>query len=549
MKCSLSKKLIGILGIGLLLAFFGQIGTRYLFEIPTLITLESQSDAKDIEQVRLAISRLQRSLRLSVSDHAAWDQTYEFFQSDENKPLFQNYIDANLVDETLETLDVDGVVFVDVMGKVKYAFERDRIRDNDVLRDKFVPPNVDAQKRYQENGEVEHEYITGGIYESNIGPVSFGAGHILPSERPFPEPIGTVFFWRLLDQSFFVAISKDLQTEVRFSPVSETVGNTRKKAILDALQESGSWQLPRDAKEKLHWVLNDIQGKPVILIAQSANKRSFSQTVISHSVIVGFACSALILTILVLFFSRTVITRLLLARSLMLEIINTGDYSRRLPAGKSDELDSMFYQFNQLLGYIQKQNQELLEQNKTLVELSEQDALTGISNRRYLDEVLDRTWRQCARSGKMMSVLMIDVDYFKPYNDTYGHPAGDKVLVQIAETLQHNLHRATDYLARYGGEEFCVVLTDTNNSAAVSVAERLRVEIQNLRIRSDVSDCADVVTVSIGVATFIPDAKVHDINMVKAADEALYEAKALGRNCVYLKGGMSKDGLMNIKRN
>lgn len=549
MKLSLSNKLIAILAVGLLLAFLGQIGTRYLFEIPNLLTLEAESDVKAIEQVRLAIFRLQQSLSLSARNHAAWDDTYEFIQSAEDEPVFEKYVEANLDDDTLELLDTDGVVFVDGEGKVKFAFERDRIGENVNLASKFQPPNVEAEHRYRENGEVEDELISEGIFQSNIGPVMFAAGHIVTNDRPFPAPMGTIIFWRLLDQSFFNTISRGLQTGIDFFSIPEIAENTRQMRLLEELRDSGSWQLPRDANGKLHWVLHDNQHKAIILIEQSANKRGFSQAIVSSSVVVGFACSALILTILVLFFSRTVITRLLEARKLMLEIINTGDYGRRLPAGKSDELDSMFSQFNQLLEYIQTQNRELVEQNKTLAELSEQDALTGISNRRYLDEVLDRTWRQCARSGKMMSVLMIDVDYFKPYNDTYGHPAGDKVLVQIAQTLQHNLHRATDYLARYGGEEFCVVLTDTNNSAAMSVAERLRLEIQNLRIRSDVSKCADVVTVSIGVATFMPEAKVHDINMVKAADEALYEAKALGRNCVYLKGGMEKSGLMNIKGN
>ena len=235
--------------------------------------------------------------------------------------------------------------------------------------------------------------------------------------------------------------------------------------------------------------------------------------------------SAFILIIVVVFFSHTVIRRLLHAKETMLQIINTGEYDKRLKTNNQDEIDTMFTQFNQ----------ELVEQNQELAQLSEQDALTGIANRRYLEEVLDRSWRNCARSERVMSVLMIDVDFFKPFNDEYGHPAGDQVLRQIAQTLKHNLHRATDYLARYGGEEFCVILTDTKPEDALSVAERLRSKIQELHIRSDVSHCANVVTVSIGIATISPDAKVLEMDMVKAADEALYEAKRQGRNCVYLQ--------------
>jgi diguanylate cyclase (GGDEF)-like protein len=137
------------------------------------------------------------------------------------------------------------------------------------------------------------------------------------------------------------------------------------------------------------------------------------------------------------------------------------------------------------------------------------------------------------RAKRPISVLMIDVDYFKPYNDRYGHLAGDRVLKQVAESLQENLHRATDFVARYGGEEFCVVLTETPLDHAVRVAEGLRKAVMDLGIRHENAPQAGVVTISIGIASAMANQAVVHIDLLREADRALYRAKEFGRNRVF----------------
>jgi diguanylate cyclase (GGDEF)-like protein/PAS domain S-box-containing protein len=160
------------------------------------------------------------------------------------------------------------------------------------------------------------------------------------------------------------------------------------------------------------------------------------------------------------------------------------------------------------------------------------DALTGIHNRRYLNEVLDHLIRTQSRSHSALSVMMIDIDYFKRYNDAYGHAAGDECLISIAETLSESMLRADDFVARYGGEEFTIVLPFTNESGAVIIAERLLKSVQNLRIPHGNSDAADCVTISIGVTTGSAQHTQTGTDYLKRSDEALYLSKHGGRNKV-----------------
>lgn len=174
--------------------------------------------------------------------------------------------------------------------------------------------------------------------------------------------------------------------------------------------------------------------------------------------------------------------------------------------------------------------EELIEKNRLLEELSTTDALTGISNRRFVDETLELEFMRARRHGTPLSVVMGDVDHFKRVNDDFGHPAGDRVLRMVAQILQRRL-RATDFAGRYGGEEFLVVLGAPEDGAQL-LAERWRCEIEEAPL--DV--CGDVpisVTMSFGVATITADMEEPE-DLVAAADTALYEAKSAGRNRVAL---------------
>lgn len=169
--------------------------------------------------------------------------------------------------------------------------------------------------------------------------------------------------------------------------------------------------------------------------------------------------------------------------------------------------------------------------NRELTRLSAVDGLTGIANRRQFDEALSREWRRCLREREPLALLMVDVDFFKQYNDGYGHQEGDECLKVVAETLRVKLRRPADIVARYGGEEFAAILPDTGLEGAMLVAEAMRSAVQALGLPHEGS-AFGVVTVSIGVAAFVPQLAEGMPRLLSAADWALYEAKRQGRNGV-----------------
>jgi diguanylate cyclase (GGDEF)-like protein len=175
----------------------------------------------------------------------------------------------------------------------------------------------------------------------------------------------------------------------------------------------------------------------------------------------------------------------------------------------------------------------LNESNLDLADKVHYDALTGIYNRRYMEDALSRLICSISRAaGAQLSVLMLDVDYFKNYNDTYGHSAGDVCLKAIAETLLASITRVGDFAARYGGEEFIVILPNTNKHGADKIANRILEKVRALGILHEKSDVAPYVTISIGITTGNIDYSQSGDDYIKRADAALYMSKQSGRDRV-----------------
>jgi two-component system chemotaxis family response regulator WspR len=180
---------------------------------------------------------------------------------------------------------------------------------------------------------------------------------------------------------------------------------------------------------------------------------------------------------------------------------------------------------------LHESQRKLMEINAELQRLTHVDGLTGLSNRRYFDEFIDAQWKLATREATPLSMLMIDVDNFKRYNDTYGHLAGDEVLKAIAGAMRKSFARPTDLTARFGGEEFVVVLPATPPEALPALGERLLENVAALNIAHTGSPLG-VVSVSIGGATKIPATGEDFVPLMENADSALYEAKGTGKNRV-----------------
>jgi two-component system chemotaxis family response regulator WspR len=181
---------------------------------------------------------------------------------------------------------------------------------------------------------------------------------------------------------------------------------------------------------------------------------------------------------------------------------------------------------------------ELTQVNAELLKLSCQDGLTGVANRRHFDETMEMEWKRAIRNGRPLSLMMIDIDFFKNYNDHFGHIPGDECLKMVAETLGMCLRRPADFVTRYGGEEFAVILPETDLAGAAKLAEEMRKAVESRSVAHPRSVAAPVVTISAGAACIAPErGETGNMqNLIAMADGALLQAKRQGRNRVVTVG-------------
>lgn len=182
--------------------------------------------------------------------------------------------------------------------------------------------------------------------------------------------------------------------------------------------------------------------------------------------------------------------------------------------------------------------QQLEGANRELQLLSSLDGLTGIANRKHFDEILEKEWRRGLRDSKPVSLILMDIDYFKDYNDNYGHLAGDDCLKKVAKKIKDLLKRPGDVVARYGGEEFAIILPDTISEDAVKIAEDIRISIESLDISHSHSQVSNLITCSLGVASIYPKNYLSTNDLIEASDKALYQAKHNGRNRIEISEKM-----------
>lgn len=173
----------------------------------------------------------------------------------------------------------------------------------------------------------------------------------------------------------------------------------------------------------------------------------------------------------------------------------------------------------------------LKKANQELERLAALDGLTSVANRRQFDKILQQEWYRLKREQLPLSLILCDVDYFKRYNDRYGHLEGDNCLKQVASAIASASRRPADLVARYGGEEFAAILPNTTAEGALKVAESIRKQVEQLKITHALSDVSQYVSLSLGVATIVPTADNSPQDLIEIADRALYLAKQQGRNC------------------
>jgi diguanylate cyclase (GGDEF)-like protein len=317
---------------------------------------------------------------------------------------------------------------------------------------------------------------------------------------------------------------RDLSNEPKFVAALRAAGDDTRTAELDgAMRVVGHAQLA-DTGASLAVML------PLENVIASANYRAL--VAIGKIVVAGILCM-----LLVWLGGELLVLRPIRSLSEGAALLGSGQLDARIStSGLAPELKQLGDSFNDMAAQLREREDELRRANATLSNLANNDALTGIANRRSFDEQLAVEWRRTRRDGASISLLAIDVDHFKKFNDCYGHVEGDACLRRVARVLDDAARRAGDFAARIGGEEFALLLPNASLADASLIAEALREDIQALNIVHSGSPDARV-TISIGVAAAPPERIGLMSDLVDRADAALYRAKRAGRNRVVFDGG------------
>lgn len=504
-----------------------QLVTRQLIELPELYAQERSNDLIAVQHLREVLGTEVTHKRELVEDGAHWTDAYEFVEMDVADPGFAQFIAREFTYvETMHVVPrINGYLYFAIDGELVYE------SSHDLLTEDEGEPLELPLTAFPLPPEDDYTATRGGFLASRSGPALYAITGITNDERDI-KPNGYLVVWRKMDKQFFDEVLGPFGVE--FS-VLEAAGNM---ALVSSIRNTPDGVLFRDEKNYLSWLIDDTaSGEPLFVVRQLASPRLFNDGLLSAASAVGITASALALAFFAFILSRRVISPILQISGFMEAVADTEDFSRRLPITRDDELGTVGSQLNELLERVESQDAALKSKNATLELLAERDPLTSLRNRRAFDRALRDDWARAKRADGQISCIMIDVDYFKDYNDNYGHQAGDKVLQMVAGVLERSVLRATDSVSRYGGEEFIILLPNTSNSDAAELANRVVKSVNDQAIMHEHSECAAVVTVSAGVATGQPAKAATPESFVKAADEALYCAKKVGRNRA-LNGGV-----------
>ncbi|MCK5782848.1 MAG: diguanylate cyclase [Desulfobacterales bacterium] len=465
------------------------------------------------EQIIKTIQSEEQHFSSFVRDWGVWTASFNFIED-----LNQNYIDENLTIEALDIIGTACVLYFDSDFNLRYHYSPP---ENVVLAES-VAKAVEENRQAIELLDLKQDpsfYLS----VENIGSPFLVALHPVMTTDHTRLSNGYILMGVPVDEDFSRKISHDSGFDFSL----QTKGLEHDNAIYKTDEISVALNFISDETALMVLKVRDIDKKFSFTLAteiyreMNVHLHDVLQLMIFMMIVVGL----LGILLVVMLVNRLVLSPVLYQIFQFNQIGSSGDLNHRLIVQGSGELRLLSETANRMLDKVQGLNQEIRE-------LSETDGLTGLWNRRRFDAQLRHEWLRAQRKQISISLLMIDIDYFKSVNDTYGHPTGDSYLRSIAKTIVDNLLREADFCARFGGEEFTVILPDVAPDGAMIVAERIRNAVADLQIENSAAAIVSkIVTVSIGIATLLSAADESHENLVIMADQALYSAKKAGRNC------------------
>lgn len=484
--------------------------------LPAFKELEATADRKDVERVVTGFDAIRNALHLMAYDYALWDDTYQFFIDGDS-----SYIESNYVVDTFIGNSIDLAILADRQRNILWYRIADTENEQFFPDGYYDPEELKAYFADATQAFPEAPVSRSGFINTALGAMVFSSYSVHNSDGSGESP-GTLLLGRFLSNEDFIEIKNLVKVPFVAAPI---------KQHPDSLTPLSHRY--RDELNQIQWFIADINGTPLLSLTVQLDPHLINRQELSTPAMIALLSTILSCIVVVGFLNMSILEPVLAIRHHLQRVREKGDYNARLHSQKVDELGDLARECDRLFSHIDTQNKLLEQQAEKLKQLSLLDGLTGLGNRRYLDQWLLEYWSLHRREKQPLSFLLCDIDYFKRYNDFYGHPAGDEALKRVAGAIRASLPRKTDKAARYGGEEFALLLADTDETGARAVAEILRQAVSDLDITHAQSSAGHKISLSIGISTMVPDRATTSAELVRQADIALYKAKASGRNCVH----------------
>lgn len=478
---------------------------------PHNLEMEKKYSQEKISQISNVLHSEMKHLNLVNIDWSVWDDTYAYVQERNDE-----YIERNFSEDLLDDMNLNHIEIFDISGKSIY-------RKND--------GQLDISSLMQDPKTLRKEFLFADEKESKYGIMAFAdkfaliaISPILQGNRQKPS-VGLFMMIREVNKEMIENINKSTNATVSLMKAENL-------SLEDGLENKDFFMEAVNKKNLLVYSpLKGLDQKVSVLIKAGLRRELIIE---SGKLILFLFLFASILGVLSLLVSLYLI-RISITQPLkrlvghIIKIRKDGTYINSALAHREDEIGLMAKEFNLLL-------KKLHKTNKSLLKVARIDALTGLANRLDMEEKFERERKISIREETEFTILLLDIDYFKNYNDSYGHVKGDEVLRLVAQEINSSSMRPGDYFARYGGEEFIGLLANTDKEGSVTVAKRILKRIESLNIEHQASLLEKkIISVSIGCLSLRVKKGDTQESLINMADEALYRAKQKGRDgyCIY----------------
>lgn len=487
---------------------------HYMFK--TFEVIEHVHLKRIAHQVAHIIESEERFYDSFVRDWAIWNDSFEFIETRRQK-----FIDDNLDPDGIKAINTLAIVYFDLDFNVVYQFSAPE--DQEDLQRIIGKIQHKKSSIFTLNLEDDPSFIL--CIEEIKRPMLAAIHPIFPTNHSPPHN-GYLLMGRLIDQDFSAAISR--QTGYDFTLVK---GDREERPSHIQV----TTKLINKSMAQMELAVQDLNNRCSFKLSAETPREmyQYSEKIFNVTMTIAFIVGLLGIVLVEYILHQFVLGPISHQIRQFKTIAIHSDCPQTIEEEGSGEVLLLAQTANRMLNKIYSLNRQLQL-------ASEKDSLTGLWNRRRFDRQLQHEWKFALRHNEPLSLLMLDVDYFKRFNDRYGHQQGDQCLQKVAQAIMRCANRETDLSARYGGEEFTVILPAIDRRGAETVAECIRTHIEQLQITHEDSEVHAVVTISCGIATLNANHGGTPENLIRLADQALYRAKGKGRNCCVF-GSITED--------